>query len=121
MTTDKANLFAYYWNLLAKRPGPIPEYCFALPRKWRFDWAFPEWKIAVEVEGNAWSVRGGGRHMQDSDLEKYNAAAYLGWTVFRFSPGMLKRDPVGCVEMVKDMMPQIPKDDMERMKEWLNS
>jgi very-short-patch-repair endonuclease len=39
--------------------------------------------------------------MQDKDMEKYNAAAVQGWRVLRFSPGMLKRDPVGCIETVK--------------------
>jgi very-short-patch-repair endonuclease len=69
-------------------------------RKFKFDWAFPEHEVAVEVEGNAWNVPGGGKHMQDRDLEKYNFAAADGWLVFRFSPAMLKKDPVGCCEQV---------------------
>ena len=101
---DKSELFQYYWNMLAELPRPEPqaEYRFDSTRRWRFDWAFLEpFKIAVEVEGNAWNVAGGGKHMQDKDMEKYNAAAALGWRVIRFSPGMLKRDPVGCIEIVK--------------------
>lgn len=101
VTIDKSVLFRHYWNMLAPNaPVPVPEYKFHSARKWRFDWAWPDCKIAVEIEGNAWHVQGGGRHMQDTDMEKYNAAASLGWRVFRFSPGMLNRDAVGCIEIV---------------------
>lgn len=102
--SDKSELFRYYWNALSEypRPEPQPEYRFDAVRKWRFDWAFLDpFKIAVEVEGNAWNVPGGGKHMQDRDMEKYNAAAAQGWRIMRFSPGMLKRDPLGCVEIVR--------------------
>jgi hypothetical protein len=102
MSKDKSSLFGNCWVMLAPQqmPAPVAEYRFAPPRKWRFDWAFPMEMIAVEVEGNAWRVPGGGRHMQDSDLDKYNHAAALGWRVLRFSPGMLDRDPRGCVDLV---------------------
>lgn len=101
MTTDKSEMFLYFWRLFGKgHTQPTPEYRFKDGRKWRFDWAWPAERVAVEVEGNAWHVRGGGRHMQDSDLEKYNTAAALGWRVFRFSPGMLEREPVSCVGLI---------------------
>ena len=68
-------------------PVPVPEFRFAAPRKWRFDFAWPEKKIALEVEGGIWTR---GRHTRGSgflkDMEKYNAAGKLGWRVFRFSP-----------------------------------
>jgi very-short-patch-repair endonuclease len=102
--TDKAQIFRFYWQVKAglSAPEPAEEYNFdaELGRKHRFDFAFPDHKIAVEVEGNAWNVPGGGRHMQDSDLEKYNIAASLGWKIFRFSPKMLENDPVSCIELV---------------------
>lgn len=69
---------------------PVAEYRFAPPRKWRFDFAFVEQKIAIEVEGGVWT---GGRHTRGSgflkDMEKYNAAAVLGWRVFRCTPDTL--------------------------------
>ena len=104
MSRDKSGLFLQYWQMLARdEVQPEPEYKFAasIGRKWRFDWAFPAERVAVEIEGNAWNVAGGGRHMQDSDLDKYNHAASLRWLVFRFSPGMLRRDPAGCIEIVR--------------------
>jgi len=72
-------------------PEPTPEYRFHPKRRWRFDFAYPELKIAVEVEGGTWTkgahVRG--KHFT-SDCEKYNNAILLGWQVFRFTTDMIK-------------------------------
>lgn len=66
---------------------PVPEFCFAPPRKWRFDWCWPEAKVALEIEGGIWIK---GRHNRGSgfkkDMEKYNAAACLGWRIIRCTP-----------------------------------
>jgi very-short-patch-repair endonuclease len=101
---DKSQAFLYYWRLIAPDTLPIPEgeYPFTkvVGRRHRFDWAWPERMIAVEVEGNAFHVRGGGKHMEDRDLDKYNMAAEMGWRIFRFSPGMLKNNPDKCIEQV---------------------
>lgn len=59
-------------------------------RRWRFDRAWPERKVAVEVEGGVWS---GGRHTRGSGFEadciKYSEAALLGWRVIRVTGGMV--------------------------------
>lgn len=61
------------------------QYRFHPERKWRFDLAWPQYMVAAEVEGGVF-VRG--RHVSPQgfikDCEKYNAAAELGWSVFRF-------------------------------------
>lgn len=68
----------------------IKEHRFYQPRKWRFDYALPRYKIAVEVEGGVWT---GGRHIRPEgflgDIEKYNTATLLGWRVFRTTPDHL--------------------------------
>lgn len=101
---DKSQMFLYYWSLLAPDtlPKPEAEYPFTqvIGRKHRFDFAFVNEKIAVEIEGNAWNAPGGGKHMQDRDLEKYNLAAEMGWLMFRYSPVMLKNNPQKCIEQV---------------------
>lgn len=72
---------------------PVREHPFdphGTGRKWRFDFAWPEWKVAVEVEGGTWSQ---GRHTRGStfeaELDKYNAAALAGWLVLRVSTEMV--------------------------------
>ncbi len=69
-----------------KLPEPIREHYFAKPRRFRFDFAWPSLKIAVEIEGGTWV---NGRHNRgsgfESDLEKYNLAVLSGWSVLRFS------------------------------------
>ncbi len=68
----------------------VREYRFHPKRMWRFDYAIPEHRIALEVEGGVWTR---GRHTRPQgflgDVEKYNAAALLGWRVFRTTPSEL--------------------------------
>jgi len=72
-------------HLKANRLEFEREYRFHPVRKWRFDFADPQRKIAVEVEGGIFT---NGRHSRGSgmrsDMEKYNAATMLGWRVLRF-------------------------------------
>lgn len=76
-------------------------------RKWRFDFAQVETKVAVEIEGGVWS---GGRHTRGKgyieDCTKYNRASVLGWTVFRLTPDMITRDKVQeIINFVKEVKP----------------
>ena len=77
------------------------EFHFARPRRWRFDFAWPDLMIAVECEGGTYSQ---GRHVRGSgfaaDCEKYNAAALLGWCVLRY-PGKAIRSGAAVDEIVK--------------------
>src|SRR5690242_7370037 len=71
-------------------PVPIPEYRFAPPRRWRFDYAWRDALLALEVDGGIWVQ---GRHSRGSGLlkehEKFNRAACLGWRVVRVTPATL--------------------------------
>jgi hypothetical protein len=85
-------------------PLPRPEYKFNAPhRKWALDWAWPEWKVALEQEGVVWTG-GKSRHTTGSgfrgDLHKYNTAAYLGWVVYRFLPEQVRS--AKWVEWIRD-------------------
>jgi hypothetical protein len=72
-------------------PEPDEEVDFHNERKWRFDFAWPELMIAVEVEGGIYNQ---GRHSRprgyESDCIKYSTASIMGWTVIRATPGMIK-------------------------------
>lgn len=77
---------------------PMLEYQFAkaaMGRKWAFDfsWETVKRRVALEVEGGIWlghTKKGMGSHARPihfvKDMEKYNAAASLGWFVFRVQP-----------------------------------
>lgn len=73
--------------LECRLPIPKEEFRFNQLRKWRFDFAWPEHMLALEVEGGVFS---GGRHTRGAgfakDMEKYNEAAAAGWRVIRVQP-----------------------------------
>ena len=79
--------------------SPVAEYQFAPPRRWRFDYAWPDSRVAVEFDGGQW-VAHGGRHNRDTDREKLNHAAALGWRVLRFSNQQWEASPVDCVALI---------------------
>ena len=67
------------------------EFRFHSTRKWRADFAHLPSRTLIEIEGGIYV---NGRHNRGAgfaaDLEKYNRAALLGWTVLRFTTDMVK-------------------------------
>jgi len=63
------------------------EHRFYPERMWRFDLAWPESKVAIEVQGGIW---GYGRHTRGAALlkewEKINTAASMGWKILYCQP-----------------------------------
>jgi very-short-patch-repair endonuclease len=61
------------------------EHRFHDVRRWRFDFACVEKKIAIEIDGGVWNY---GRHNRASgyikDLEKFNNAVILDWKVLKY-------------------------------------
>lgn len=95
------------------------ELVFAPPRKWKFDFYIPEYKIAIEVEGGAFQEtwykdkktgetkkHTGGRHNTPEgfieDMEKYNTAVTLGWRLLRFTPEQLYN--IKTLETIKKLI-----------------
>ncbi|MDX7905198.1 DUF559 domain-containing protein [Acinetobacter baumannii] len=78
-------------HLKSHKIGFEQEFKFHPKRKWRADFLITGTKILVEVEGGIWS---GGRHTRGKgyigDMEKYNEAAMMGFTVLRFSTEQVK-------------------------------
>jgi hypothetical protein len=104
--SDKKLLFLMTWEIFTQEDPPEDrrqwkeEHRFHPERLWRFDYALPDLKIAVEVDGGQF-VAYGGRHSSDADREKHNHACALDWLVYHFSPQQLVTDPLGCIELVR--------------------
>lgn len=92
-----------FLELLKKEKLPIPEteYKFCPERRWRFDYAWPKQKVAVEQEGGCWSY---GRHTRGSgfikDMEKYNKAVLLGWRVLRYTPDQMTNEAINDLHII---------------------
>jgi len=68
-------------------PIPLREYQGIPGRMFRFDFAWPELKLAAECEGGIWMRHQRGGHATplgiSRDVEKYNLAVLAGWRVIR--------------------------------------
>jgi len=72
-------------------PKPEREYRFHPVRRWRWDFAWPAQKLAVEVDGGAFATGGHSRAIpQAGDNDKTNSAINLGWRVLKFNTFNLK-------------------------------
>ena len=108
-----------FTQLCAKELGVecVKELQFYKSRKWRFDYALPKYKIALEVEGGVWTQ---GRHTRPQgflgDMNKYNTATLLGWRVFRITPNRLLSS--NTLMLLKNaisgaFMPELASDNQE--------
>ncbi len=72
-------------------PRPEPEFPFSSLRRWRADFCWVDAKLILEVEGGVWTQ---GRHTRGAgflkDMDKYNAAAVLGYRLLRCTPEQLE-------------------------------
>lgn len=62
-----------------KVTGFVPEHRFLADRKFRFDYAWPLLKFAVEVDGEVHRIA----ERFHADIEKHALAVLDGWTVLR--------------------------------------
>jgi len=73
-------------------PVPTREFKFHPKRRWRVDYAWPDLKLAVEIEGGAFVQ---GRHFRGvgaiKDMEKYNELVFMGYRLLRFTPDQVKK------------------------------
>lgn len=71
-------------------PEPVREHVFAPPRKWRLDFYWPDYQLAVEVDGG---THNGGRHVRgkgyEEDCFKGCAAAILRIRVMHVTGSMV--------------------------------
>jgi very-short-patch-repair endonuclease len=84
---------------------PVRQHKFHPERKWRFDFAWPDLKVAVEIHGGGF-VRGGhnrGRGMMN-DCEKIRAAHAMGWIVMPVASVELDERPAQVMEDIIDAL-----------------
>jgi len=95
----------------AKLPDPVLEHRFHPTRRWRFDIAYPDKMVAIEVEGGTWT---GGRHIRGSgfgkDCVKYNAATLMDWKVLRFTGDMIKSG--SALNIIESAIKSVTPDDL---------
>lgn len=85
-------------------PRPVREHPFHPERLWRFDFAWPDLMLAVEIHGGIWRK---GAHSGGSgairDAEKATEAARLGWVLLTFTPDRLEGDALRLsVQVVRE-------------------
>jgi len=111
-------------------PQPVAGHKFHPLRNWELDRAWPDLKIAVEIEGGGHGIRVkchncghyvrarkcdgslgreiriGGWHARRTryltDIEKYNALSAMGWLLFRFTNEDIIGDPFEMVDQIRE-------------------
>lgn len=87
-------------------PEPLREFQFHPVRRWRADFAWPEQKVLVEIQGGLYGQRKS-RHVTnvEADYEKINNALALGYGTFQFGRKALNQSitkhPDGISDAIK--------------------
>lgn len=105
--SEAERAFLTRWLQLSTLDGGVVymyrEYKFVPTRNWRFDFAWPEQRVAVEIEGGVYMRVSGHTSATgyQKDCAKYNAAIEAGWVVLRYTPQMVERDPESCIRQIE--------------------
>jgi very-short-patch-repair endonuclease len=89
---SKAEQYAAFLTQLRQLSiGWTGEHRFHPTRKWRLDFARPDIRLAIEIDGGVWTQgRHSGGQGQIDDMEKGNAAVAEGWQVLHFTPQQVR-------------------------------
>jgi hypothetical protein len=92
-------MFANLWVTLYPAIDLHSEYRFSPPRRYRWDYAHPTSKVAIEIQGGVWMGRSGhsGGTGLLKDYEKLNLAASLGWRVFLLTEATIDDRMLGII------------------------
>lgn len=81
-----ARIVSAYWKGEGI-PQPALEFRFHPERRWEFDFAWPDQKVALEVDGGIWIY---GRHNRGAQIkkswEKENEANCCAWHIYKCEP-----------------------------------
>ncbi len=88
-------------------PAPERQVVFHPRRRWRFDLAWPQARLAIEIQGGTYS---GGRHVRGAgyaaDCAKLNAAVLAGWRVLWVTRDMV--DSGEAVDVARRALCELP-------------
>lgn len=103
---DQERIFLTRWLQLAQSwPEPVPQYKAIVGRQFKWDYAWPEHKILLEVQGGTWS---GGAHARGAgirrDADKNNLAVAAGWRCFYATSDLLREAPDTLVSQIKRLI-----------------
>jgi very-short-patch-repair endonuclease len=82
--------------MVSDLPKPTREYRFHDTRKWRLDFAWPDYKLAVEIDGGVHGIR----EKRGRDAEKSRALNDAEWRVQRYTSEDIRDMPVQVIEEV---------------------
>lgn len=106
--------FDHHWRVLGDGSEPETQYRFHPVRRWKFDRAWPDAMVAVELEGGIFTrgrhTRGKGFH---NDCDKYNAAQLAGWVVLRYTT-LHMDDPHTMIEQITSVLDDRRSIDSDR-------
>jgi len=114
-TSSLERKFLILWNWQASAwPEPEREVRFHPVRRWRFDFAWPAHRVAVEMDGGIFT---GGRHVRgpqySAGCEKRNAAVVLGWRVLTYTTLDIRKRPTQMIEEIISLLEQGKQPDGE--------
>jgi len=106
------NEFAMLWASTGGSPFVRQYAPWPAVRQYRFDFAKPDLRIAIEIDGGQW-IHGSHQRAQryESDCDKLNSAALDGWLVLRFTTNHLYNRIDEMLETVKMAIDRRLKDD----------
>lgn len=105
--------FLAKWESVAQPddPRPVTEYYAVPKRRFRWDVAWPDHKILIEIQGGTWN---GGAHGRGSgirrDANKNNLAVAAGWRCFFVTPDLLREDADLLIAQIKGLMKESKRE-----------
>ena len=97
--SENEQWFLTQWKRMG---GPIPEmeFRFHPTRKWRADFAWPDRKTILEIQGF-----GHQKHSRyHGDIEKMNAAQVMGWRYFQLTYKMIAQEDLSVLDALMGVL-----------------
>lgn len=93
--------FFQLWKRFGNGMMPVREYRFIEGRRYRADFAWPEHKLIVEMDGYRAHVH---KHGKQRDSERDRLSMLDGWRVMRYTAYDLRVKPIQCCEEIAKIL-----------------